>query len=702
MLKSKLLFSLLSLLSFQSFTSVSNGISTVDYMINKNVRYAYSDVNLVDNNAVSYSNIYLANGEYECTLIEYYYSGSLESALHVLLRVYQDENCQVSGTIYAPFTENDNISYYDSITVYESIDPVGNIICDWSYQLFNNIDHFKISIKIPIMNLETNSEFEEEYLKNLFTLYAFTDHVYEVCFDDYDSYYIFFNEIVDPNLVINKTVDEDLKSFKNDVEVDKYYELGLRVNNPVLMYFCESLNDNYSLIYVYDPLDFGVLGMTYDIKVGSVMDISTFKYIYKDVNVDLMYTGSSSDGYVKRYAFELVNKNYLDSYSYRYYSIKSFNLIYNYSSCELVNEYLFASDGFVDFSQNCNLILDDNYCWSYRFDEDNVWENFWEFICRDSDSLRDQIFYSFYCKNWNISEIFSVELAYKECLLVGNKLNKSDSGLLTEFPYYINKEDSDYGLKLYEWNDNNSDTYLDKSKYLGNDLSCLSSLPYKTKELTPSLKVSSGVNHSFKWNTIQSWESFEKAFGYDSDVTNFAKSFMSKSDYNNYWILNIDEFFFEFEELYATSVSYYKNGNIENHDYPFKDFLLRSGGKPHYITAPNSQFDMYGYDMIDYYSCSQKYLDNVTIKSIEFTDSKGFKYNLPTSVVPSSDNSSGGEDNNNIEDIIDGISNYFNDLFTKIFDFGTLFYNIGQWVLIIGGSLLGMWVIVKLFKRSDK
>jgi len=700
MIKSKLLIGLLTLLSFQSITNVSGGINIADSILTKDIKRAYSDysrLNLIDNNAVSYSNIYLANGDYECTLIEYYYIGELESSLHIMLRVYQDEFCKVDGIVSAPLTQNDNIVYYDSIVVSEDVDNNGIQIYDWSYELYNNIDNFKISIKVPMKNLSTNSEFEEEDLKDLFTLYAFTDHVYEVYSDNFKSYNVFFSEIIDYNLKSFKSVDEDLESFKNDVEVDKYYELGTRVNNPVLMYFVESLNSNYSLVYVYDPLNFGVSDMTYDVKVGSVMDISTYKYVYKDVNAKLMYSGSSSDGVVKRYAFELDNKNYLESYSYRYYSLKMFNLIYENRSCELVNEYLFASDGYVNYSQNCNLILDDNYCWSYRFDEDSAWENFWECFIRDTDTLHDQIFYSFYCKNWDISEIYSVDLAYKESILFGNKLNKSDSGLLTEFPYYMNPDDDQFGLTLCKFSSDFTGDLsdIDKLEVLGHDLSCLKDVPFTYKELLPSFKVSNGVNHSYKWNTIQSFNTFQKSFGADSEVVSFAKTFMNKTDYANYWILNIDEFIYKFEERSATSVSYFKNGDVDIQDYPFKDYLLSNGGHEYYKTAPVSQADMNGYDFIDYYSCAQKYLSDVTVRSIEFKDSKGFKYNLPTSVVPSDENSSGGEDEN---DLLSSIENILKDLF----GIGSIVLSIGQWVLIIGGSLLCMWVVVKLFKRSDK
>lgn len=113
---------------------------------------------------------------------------------------------------------------------------------------------------------------------------------------------------------------------------------------------------------------------------------------------------------------------------------------------------------------------------------ENTWEACLKWLGFKNDTLKDQLFYSFYVANWNVKEIKSIDLVYKKVLLEGFRHNEADKGSTSEF---YKGTDEEFSPKYYEWNDNNTKDNYDKSNYLGSILSEIGSkVDYTHKTIT--------------------------------------------------------------------------------------------------------------------------------------------------------------------------------------------------------------------------
>ena len=451
---------------------------------------------------------------------------------------------------------------------------------------------------------------------------------------------------VGDNIIINQSVDEDLEEFGFDWE--RYCVGEDRFYQPIMINFRESLNeDSYDLIYFYNLDDYQPFSVKVDIYVGND---SSHLTKYESVNYELIPAGVN-DKFVYRYAINGF-ENYRHDYRYRRYY---FNTVYcslnslesnNYGSFVLNNAYQFDKNNtWLEYSNCINVILEDAHCWSWHFDEDNGWDNFWEWFGGNrSDVLKDQLFYSFYISNWDVSEIKSIDLQYKKALLEGYRYNIADIGNESEF--YDNADDPDgYAPKFYKWNDNNSKDSLDKSNLLGySKKSIANKIDYVNDTINPTSKTSVGVQHNYTWDSIMNLNEFKTQFGEDSNIYEFASGyFTSKENKDDYWIINFDEFYYSFQKAttqYRTYHDFYLLGDVYPNDYynvEFNDYL-ESYDVPVYINRTG----MMNYCTRDYYHFTQEYVFDMRALQITFEDSLGLEYTLPTSVSPVDEEASGG------------------------------------------------------------
>ena len=265
------------------------------------------------------------------------------------------------------------------------------------------------------------------------------------------------DEVADSDVIIYQPIESDLGTFNFDPT--RYFLDKDNYIHPVVISFKESnTKDYYDLLYVYarlDPLP-GLKGQMYypNIEFTSV-DVD---YYYND-HLDKLYDNDNKVGSnfeiihsdrieINEYGF--VYRLVIDSYgdyrdcNYREYQFTSLNYTYWSDgfvpgkkvplSVELDNTYLFDNSNSLIFSNCINILAEDAHCWSYHFDEDNWWENFCDWIGGNrTDILTDQLFYSFYIKNWYVKELKSIDVRYKKVLLDAYRYNEYDTGKDTEF-----------------------------------------------------------------------------------------------------------------------------------------------------------------------------------------------------------------------------------------------------------------------------
>ena len=447
------------------------------------------------------------------------------------------------------------------------------------------------------------------------------------------------NTDVEEKIEIKQTVDEDLKSFNFDY--NRYKVEPTRVYQPILINYRESNSkDYYDLLYFYDPNDeFKLNEITIDISTGDNTD-SLNKV--KEQKYKLIEAGTSEDNTIKRYAF----KGYEDyrTIAYRKYDLKS--LSYNDTSIQLVNSYLFK-DKILEFEySNClNVRLEDPHAWSWHFDEDSLGENTWEACLKwlgfKNDTLKDQLFYSFYVANWNVKEIKSIDLVYKKVLLEGFRHNEADEGSTSEFYKGTDKE---FSPKYYEWNDNNTKDNYDTSNYLGSSLSEIGSkVDYTHKTITSEEKTSVGIGHDYTWKSILTKNQFKDTFKEKSDIYKFASNYFNG---DNYWVINYDDFFYHyndnnefqfFGDPYKTNPSMRKFKQYDSTKYSdFISYLKHHNVEAkEYSNLPNNYY-------MKFYNFSQEYTFDIQATNMTFEDNLKTTYSLPISVAPVDEEASGG------------------------------------------------------------
>ena len=540
---------------------------------------------------------------------------------------------------------------------------------------------------------------------------------------------------------VKQSVDEDIKLFADKVGLEKYLQFdSSSVYEPIVLYFAESGSSEYlDLIYILDPLNqWDCKSLYADCYVGNNSNYEEFtECAFTDLEVPLYFSGQSSDKKIKRYAMNLYSsgaiENYRSKYPYRFYEFV--DLHYKDESGEdkvidLFSKYLFNSSGTVDYSTSCNVTLGDPHCWSYHFDEDSSSENWWEgfketFGYQYQEQLRDQLFYSFYFKDWKVSQIQSVDLSYKKVLLEGTRANKADYG--TKQSYYQGPDYYNFAPKYYSWNDSNSNESLDKTNYLGSSLSEIApEVPLTNVSVYPENVSSVGMKHDYRWNKIQNIDAFKKAFGEDSGIYQFATQFMTEDD-KDYWIINFDDFYYNYgigapyTEINGTPRGLYTRAFVE----PSNSFqyLLMPGTSSGYQKLELTEFgdwllhgDFGFYEetwnfqkgkVYDLYYFQQEYVFDVKATSITFDDSNGITYSLPTSVAKVNEEASGGKDEN--VDILQEIQNAavtFKDWITNLF---SKMGGFGQWILknwpwLVGGiiALILVSLCVKIYKKITK
>lgn len=429
--------------------------------------------------------------------------------------------------------------------------------------------------------------------------------------------------------IINKSVDEDIKTFNFDV--NRYKIDSKLVYRPILITYIESKSSKfYDLVYFYDPndeFDLQKANVTIDGKENADSEI---KYTYTSI-YNLTYAGMSKDKTIKRYFLNTYNVDKLN-YKYREYSINTCSTdSYTYT---LDNHFLFNQLGELEYNNCVNIRLEDAHAWSWHFDEQLYdkpwWQKFGEFFVQKDlkNILRDQLFYSFYIlDNWNIKEIKSMDIEYKKVLLIGNRYNIADTTGKSEM-YNPDIVDKDFGPQYYKWNDNNDIDNYDTSILLGNKISEFgNNVDFTYKTITTEEVSSKGLKHNYTWKTIQDSNQFRTCFGVDSDIYKFANYFFNDSS-KKYYVINYDSFFYKYENH---SGNYFKNDII-----PFYQYLLDNGVNIDSTLEP-------GVDgSLSFYLFWQEYTFDISAKYITYEDYAGVEYTYPVSVASVNQEGSGG------------------------------------------------------------
>lgn len=504
------------------------------------------------------------------------------------------------------------------------------------------------------------------------------------------------NANIDSSLKINQSVDDDLKGFNFDYK--KYLVDSSQYYQPIMLNFAESLDSNYyDLIYLYLNNDSftKVLNFKVDIYVGN--NSNKLKLYKEDVIYEPLKAGQSEDGVV-RYAVSGYD-DYRITYKYRKYHFKTIktsvllpplisggikNLENEY---ELNNIYQFQyKNPILQFSNNINVVLEDAHCWSWHFDEDNGWDNFWEwFGGNKNDTLKDQLFYSFYVKDWNVKELKSIKLQYKKVFFDGYRAWRNDNdGISKLFTDILDFSDIAGNFEAY----NNFVTKVPYAKYMLNSYNAYNSAPkyydfddrgillgnslkdisqkvdYTVDIIVPEEKTSEGVGHKYTWNTIMNINEFKKCFGQDSDIYDFAKNYFNEDE--KYWIINFDDYYYSYTQYYRESFSthcarfvslcpkhndglyylcdsnhsdcklHFLNYNrpdldVDNRFLPLEQFIIKN-----FYQDSDTQFSF------EWYSCQQEYIFDMRALEMTFEDVAGVEYTLPTSVASVKEEASGG------------------------------------------------------------
>lgn len=439
--------------------------------------------------------------------------------------------------------------------------------------------------------------------------------------------------------IINKSVDEDIKTFNFDV--NRYKIDSKLVYRPILITYIESKSSKfYDLAYFYDPndeFDLQKANVTIDGKENADSEI---KYTYTSI-YNLTYAGMSKDKTIKRYFLNTYNVDKLN-YKYREYSINTCSTdSYTYT---LDNHFLFNQLGELEYNNCINIRLEDAHAWSWHFDEQLYdkpwWQKFGEFfVQKDTQNiLRDQLFYSFYIlDDWNIKEIKSMDIEYKKVLLVGNRYNIADTTGKSEM-YNPDTEDKNFGPQYYKWNDNNDIDNVDTNNLLGYNISQFGNkVDFTHKTITTEEVSSKGLRHNYTWKTIQDSNQFRTCFGVDSDIYKFANYFFNDSS-KKYYVINYDSFFYKYS--YLTTLCGHYEGFDEVIDYPdFCSYLTSNGieiGKGSMMGTGSVAF------YCSYYHFLQEYTFDISAKYITYEDYAGVEYTYPVSVASVNQEGSGG------------------------------------------------------------
>ena len=437
---------------------------------------------------------------------------------------------------------------------------------------------------------------------------------------------------------IQQSVEEDLA--KLNVDVEKYLIDPERVTGPVLIAFNETNSEKYkSLMYFYDPLDqiFDTAELSFTVSSGNdLKQLKAVSLTYEDQT--LHYVDASSDGTIERYYIDYCP----DGNRYAEYS---FNQIAGY---ELDSRFVFdRSELSLDYSNCLNVLLGDPHAWSWHFDEDssgeNTWEDFKSWMGFKNDVLRDQLFYSFYVKNWNVNQIKSIDMKYKKVLLDGYRYNQADTGSTSA--YYKGSDDT-FHPRYYAWNNDNSVSNQDRSNYLGSSLSEIESkVQFTTRTIVPEEKNSVGAGHNYTWKTIQNRRQFESTFP-NSEIAAFAGNYFMENE--DYWIINFDEFFYSYDNNnefpfltnpYTTNPEFRKPIRAKVYDADeHKNFVsyLKYHNTP-YVEYVNMQGGF-----MKFYNFTQEYVFDVQATEMTFEDADSVEYTLPVSVAAVDEEGSGG------------------------------------------------------------
>ena len=442
----------------------------------------------------------------------------------------------------------------------------------------------------------------------------------------------------DSPMQILRTVDEDLASLNIDVE--KYLIDPERVTGPVLVAFNETNSKKYkSLIYFYDPLDQISDAAELSFIVSSGNDLTQLKSVsLTSEDRQLHYVDASEDGRIDRYYIDY----YPDGNRYAEYSFSEI------SGYDLDAKFVFDRSGlFLDYSNCLNVLLGDPHAWSWHFDEDssseNIWESFKSWMGFKNDVLRDQLFYSFYVKNWNVNQIKSIDMKYKKVLLDGYRYNQADTGSTSAF---YKGSDETFRPRYYAWNNSNTATDQDRSDYLGSSLEEIESkVRFTTRTITPEEKSSVGTGHNYTWKTIQNRRQFESTFP-NSEIAAFAGNYFMENE--DYWIINFDEFFYSYDNNnefpflanpYTTNPEFRKPIRAKVYDADeHKNFVsyLKYHNTP-YVEYVNMQGGF-----MKFYNFTQEYVFDVRATQMTFEDAASVTYTLPVSVAPVDEEASGG------------------------------------------------------------
>ena len=492
------------------------------------------------------------------------------------------------------------------------------------------------------------------------------------------------NAAEETSLTIYKTVDEDLKDFNFDYT--KYYVNPDLVYRPIVIQFNESTSENYSdLLYLYDPNNsFDLDVLTYDVYYGDSSD--KLDVIDLNLKTTLYHSGVSEDGKVKRLALNTFDEK-RNEYKYRKYILKSLD------DYEIYSVYMFDSN-YINYSNCINLYLENPHNWSWHFDEDTTWwENFKDSF-KHGDTLKDQLFYSFYIPaKWDVSEIKSIDLKYKKVLLEGYRANIADTTSVHDF--YQNENDELYKPKFYKWNENNtSASNYDRSMLLGYSLNSIANkVNYTFKTIEPLIVRSDsyGVKNDYVWNSIQDLESFERAFGKDSEIYKFATENYIESQKDNYWIINYDKFYYTYQQ----EMEFIPGSNITNHSF-YDWCVARNVATKNNVPGVNGGF----YDYYLPYSFSEEYTFDISATSITYEDSLGISKTLAVSVAPVlNKEGSGGTSTNPFPSSEDFLETFKKILSILLLVFGFLFIGYAIYLLC---SLSSNYRLKKTVKQNNK
>lgn len=533
---------------------------------------------------------------------------------------------------------------------------------------------------------------------------------------------------------INTTIEEDLQSFNFDYQ--KYNFSSDQLINPTIINFLPSFNDDYvSLFYIYFPLK---LETSFSLT-GSITNQN--KEAIALENIELGIIDSNDAGYYRlTYKNKLSDeiKEFIDSNDQLNFEInimsstnnlKSNTSYFNfdktlsnddlslvkarYNKQTNINETTYYRQ---DFSSYTTIIeLEDPHVWSYRFDTDDWWEQFIESVSNlfgyNSDSLEDQFFYSFSLPlGWSNYEIADISLRWKEMLLTAyadNIISNVDHYNYFETDTTTGEIDSNcdrynnYLLPHAQYYHLNDEGEIDrfygytKEQVRRNDIY---TLPYTYSTIEPTNVTTNIGSTKFTWKKIQTANEFKDAFKELEDIIDFASSYMPN---DNYYIVNFDEFEYNYSNLVFTYETASDNVDPTGYYQEFIEYLDDSGlEKKTFLettTSPGTTLPIYiTYTGYEIYKFTMNYYMDVEATEMTLVNSDGDVIKATVSVEPKDlENSGGGSTNLNWLDTLFGpIVDWFSDAFNVI--------KLIFWIIIslIVVSLIGK--IISIFKKKEQ